>query len=178
MSVPRGSGSFVTCPGCGLVHPDRALPLVPERRMTGECASEASQATAIFYDHDLMAARQFIVDALACQHPDPTSRRGVQTTALCLMTMDLYLECGQPVEHGSVMHQEMMRNHPKIFIELEPPDLTEALTYRHLDTAPTRHEYASRAAEWARSVWDAWAGHHEQVRAWNLQLVPHRVHSR
>jgi hypothetical protein len=164
----------VTCPGCGLVHPDRHLPPVPERAMTGECAADAAPVRAAFYEPDLAPLRQYVVDALAAQHPSTVSRRAVQTTALCLMTMDLYFECGQPVNEGSRMHQEMMRTHPAVFVALDPPDLTGSLTHRHVSSEP-REQYASRAKEWARSVWETWAPHHAQIRAWNEQLVPSRA---
>lgn len=129
---------------------------------------------AAFYEPDLAPLRQYVVDAFACQHPDPSTRRGVQTTALCLMTMDLYLKCGQPVSEASPMHKEMMRTHPDVFGDLPAPHLTSALTHRHV-AAGSREEYAVRAREWACSVWAAWAPHHAQVRAWNELLVPHRV---
>jgi hypothetical protein len=163
----------VTCPGCGLVHPDLHLPPVPERAMTGECAADAAPVQAAFYDRDLAPFRQFVVDALAAQHPSTDTRRAVQTTALCLMTMDLYFECGQSVTEGSRMHQEMMRTHPAVFTPLDSPDLTRSLTHRHVSGGSMG--YAQRAEQWARSVWEAWAPHHRQIRAWNEQLVPHWV---
>lgn len=132
---------------------------------------------AAFYASDLMPVRQYVIDALACQHPDRTTRRGVQTTALCLMTMDLYFECAQPVREGASMHQEQMRSHPDIFCALDAPDLTAALTHRHV-AAGGHDEYADRAEQWARSVWAAWAPHHAQVRAWNELTVPHRCADR
>ncbi|SCF35309.1 hypothetical protein GA0074695_5960 [Micromonospora viridifaciens] len=100
--------SLISCPGCGLVHIDRGLPAVPDRAATGECAAEAGAVQAAFYAPDLLGYRQYVVDAYACLHADPSTRIGVQATALCLMTMDLYLECGQPVSEGSILHQEMM----------------------------------------------------------------------
>lgn len=164
----------VTCPGCGLIHPDLGLPRPPERRMTGECAAEAALVMAAFYQGELISGRQYVIDALACQHPDRTTRRAVQTTALCLMTMDLYFECDQPVGDGSAMHQEQMRTHPDIFVALDAPDLTTALSHRHVAAGP-HDEYADRAEQWARTVWAAWAPHHRQVRKWNELTVPHRV---
>lgn len=140
----------VACPGCGLIHPDLGLPRPPERNMTGECAEQAAPVLAAFYTSDLMPVRQYVIDALARQHADRTTRRGVQTTALCLMTMDLYFECGQPISAGAAMHQDQMRSHPDIFCALDAPDLTAALTHRHV--AAGRHgEYAERAEQWARA---------------------------
>ncbi|OKI85091.1 DUF5946 family protein [Micromonospora sp. CB01531] len=169
--------SLITCPGCGLTHTDRGLPVVPNRAATGECVAEAGAVQAAFYAPDLLGYRQYVVDAYACLHADPSTRIGVQATALCLMTMDLYLECGQPVSEGSILHQEMIRTRPDIFTPLPAPDLDGVLTQRHLLAAP-HSQYAALAAEWARSVWDAWSDHHAQVRAWNQLLVPHRVTGR
>ncbi len=165
---------LIRCPGCGLAHPDEGLPRPRDRAATGECAAEAAPVLAAFYGPRLLPLRQYVVDAFACQHPDASSRRGVQATALCLMTMDLYVECGQPVGEGAAMHQEMMRRHPDVFVALDAPDLTASLTHRHVSAAAC-DDWGVRAREWAGSVWDAWSPHHEQVRAWNAALVPHRL---
>src|SRR5690625_905491 len=166
----------ITCPGCGLTHPDLGLPGVPDRRASGECAREAGDVHAPFYSPELYELRQYVVDAYACLHPDGSSRRGIQSTALCLMTMDLYLEAGQPVSQGAAMHQEMATARTDPFALLEPPDLRDALTHRHLAGASTE-QLPHLAEEWARSVWEAWSPHHDQVRAWNRELVPHRLRS-
>lgn len=130
---------------------------------------------AEFYQPDLFSCRQYVVDAFACQHPKSSTRRGIQATALCLMTMDLYFECGHDVALGAQLHQEMMRSHPDIFFVLDAPDLTGALTHRHVSSAEARDLYPVRAREWAHSVWEAWTAHHEQIREWNVRTVPHRV---
>lgn len=165
----------VACPGCGLAHRSRGLVRPSERTATGECHEEYGVVLSRFYeDAALLPRRQYMVDAYACQHPDGSSRRAIQTTALCLMTLDLVLECGQHVADGSRMHAEMMDSHQDMFVELQAPDLTRALTHRHV-AQPDSADYGERAREWAQSVWDVWAPAHEQVRQWNLRTVPHRV---
>jgi hypothetical protein len=167
----------VQCPGCGLRHEDLGLPAPRGLAATGECRAESGTVLAAFYgDPELLHQRQYVVDAYAALHPDPTTRVGVQTTALCLMTMDLYLECGQPVADGSAMHQEMMRTHPQVFRPLDPPSHEGVPTHRLLLDAP-HDRYGELGRPWARAVWGAWAPHHAQIRAWNELLVPRRVDS-
>lgn len=164
----------IQCPSCGLSHPALGLPRPRSLRASGECQAASSQVLSAFYSPALVSHRQYVVDAYACTHPDNTTRLGVQTTALCLMTLDLYLECGQPVADGSAMHQEMMLSHPDFFTSLDIPLLQHLPTYQLFEEVPETH-YASLARSWAEQVWQAWTPHHSQIRAWNLRLVPHRV---
>lgn len=90
------------------------------------------------------------------------------------MTMDLYLECDQPIAAGSIMHAEMMRDRPTIFYPLTPPLKRGKLSSRTLLNAEPR-DRADLAIQWAREVWNLWGAHKSQIRAWNAQLVPHRV---
>lgn len=167
---------LVRCPGCGLLHAATGLDTAQDLRASGECAEQYAAAVSCFYsDPSLVPLRQYVVDAYACQHPLAATRRGVQTTALCLMTLDLVLECGLDVALGPRLHQEMMRERRGAFTALAAPDLRTALTHRHLLTAPSQHTRGERAREWAQSVWDAWTEHHRQVRQWNQLLVPHRL---
>ena len=166
----------VACPGCGLLHTARGLDHAQDLLASGECVAQHAAAVSCFYsDPDLVRRRQYVVDAYACQHPLATTRRGVQTTALCLMTLDLVLERGLDVALGSALHQEMMRERPDVFVALAAPDLRTALTYRHLSSAAYQPARGERAREWAQSVWDAWTPHHGQIRQWNQLLVPHRL---
>lgn len=166
----------MSCPGCGLPHVSAGLDRPEDLLASGECAQEYGAAASSFYsDPDLVPLRQYVVDAYACQHPLRTTRRGVQRTALCLMTLDLVLERGLDVALGPVLHQEMVRTRPHVFVALPAPDLRTGLTHRHLEKAASQQALGLRAHEWARSVWEAWALHHAQVRQWNALLVPHRL---
>lgn len=121
---------LVACPSCGLHHPDAGLPRPADLRASGECEAAGAAAVARFYAPGPMWSRQFGVDAYACSHPEPSTPAGIQRTALCLMTLDLSLECGQPVGEGSAMHGEMMRSRPTIFTALEPPRGAEPRAHR------------------------------------------------
>ena len=167
--------SLVRCPGCGLEHPASGRP----RSLLGlaassECEAEFEPVAALFYaDPDLVAARQYVVDAYTCQHPSTVSRQAVQSTALSLMTLDLVLECGFDVAQGPGMHARMMAgpaaSRPR-YEALAAPDLTRALNHRHVAGSVTGL-WEGAAREWARSVWTAWAPHHGLVRAWNRQVM-------
>ena len=162
---------MTTCPGCGLVHPDLGLDPPVDLDATGECAREFGSVSEYFYRvPELVPMRQYVVDGYACQHPSVATRRAVQTTALCLMTLDLVVEAGLGVELGPRLHKLMMERHPDVFFALPRPDLAGTLTHRHLAVDPAR--LADRAREWAESVWHAWREQHAQVRAWNRLIVP------
>lgn len=165
---------MTTCPGCGLRHPERAAPAAPGLLASPECRAESAEVLAPFYEPPLVALRQHVVDAYACTHPDTATARGIQTTALCLMTLDLTLECSQPVAEGSTMHHEMMRAGATGFRALDRPAPGMMPTHRLLLDAP-RSALADRAREWATAVWAAWEPHHRLVREWNERWVPHRV---
>lgn len=141
---------------------------------TGECARAFGSVSASFYaGAALVPLRQYVVDAYTCRHPSVRTKRAVPTTALCLMTLDLVLSVGLDVALGSRLHQQMMRKHPAVFVPLSKPDLVGTLTHRHLAQAQTQQTSLEQAAkEWAESVWQAWRGHHDQVRQWTRTLVP------
>lgn len=166
--------TLTTCPGCNLTHPGRNLAEVSGLLASPECRAESAEVLAAFYTPPLVGVRQYVVDAYACTHPDTTTTRGIQTTALCLMTLDLYLECAQPVSDGSIMHQEMMRAGATGFHVLDGPAPGSCPTHHVFSDSPPT-EYAHAARTWAAAVWAAWQPHHGQVREWNLRWVPHRV---
>lgn len=55
---------------------------------------------------------QTIVDAYAAQHAGGTSRREIQTVALCLMTLCLFCEDDVDPADGPKLHKQMDRRHP------------------------------------------------------------------
>ncbi len=163
----------IACPGCGLVHESTGLEPPRDLDATGECARDFGTISAAFYETpSLVPRRQYVVDAYAAQHPSTASRRAVQSTALGLMTLDLVFEVGVDVEFGPRLHTAMMRDHPSLFTPLPRPDLSGALTYRHLAPHVGTDALAAAAREWAASVWGAWREHRAQIRAWNEALVP------
>lgn len=165
---------LVACPSCGDAYPDLGLPAPADLRASGECRAASAERFAPFYAAPLVGHRQLVVDAYACTHPDAGTRKGAQATALSLMTLDLMLECGQPVADGSAMHHEMMRAGPPTFPALAAPSLAGVPTSRIVE-GRSAGELPAIAREWAEAVWAAWSDHHGQVRAWNEQLVPQRV---
>lgn len=114
--------STTACPGCGARFENRDVPKPPDSLLAGPgCFAQQSELLASFYHADLMGSWQLVVDAYACSHPRSDTPRGIQATALSLMTLDFYLERGQPVADGSRMHAEMMRTKPSIFTALTAP---------------------------------------------------------
>lgn len=49
---------------------------------------------------------------------------------------------------------------------LEPPAALGDVTVRDVLVATSADAHAELVRAWARSVWDAWAEHHETIRRW------------
>lgn len=162
----------VECPGCGLVHEARGRPRPAKRGATGECFEEYGILLDRSYSRaEYRPAHQLVVDAYICQHPG-TSRREVQSTALCLMTLCLFCaDAADPADpadpaDGPWLHAMMMRGRPDFFHHLDPPDLTGLLTHREVLMARSASEHALLARAWAGSVWSAWEPQHAVVGEW------------
>lgn len=139
-----------------------------EHRASAGCYAIAGEVLARDYsDPDYYRlAHQIVVDAYAAQHGGGSSRREVQTVALCLMTLCLFIEQGVAPEHGPSLHQRMTVRRPQ-FTRLEPPDMHGLMTVADLLPARDAAEHARLALKWGGQVWGAYKAHHETVRAWN-----------
>lgn len=117
----------VVCPGRGLLHVALGLDGPQNLHASGECAAQYAATVSCFCSEpDLVPQRQHVVDAYACQHPLATTRRGVQTSARCPMTLDLVLDRGLDVALGSALHRKMMHTRPEVFAALATPDPRQA----------------------------------------------------
>ena len=156
-----------TCPGCGLTAPASGGPAPEEHRASAACWAMYGQLLSRSYtDPDYRAVHQMLVDAYAAQHAGGRSRREVQTVALCLMTLCLFVEDGVPVADGPRLHQQMAARRPP-FRWLEPPPQQSLLTVADVLCARSVDEHEQLARRWAGQVWQAWSAHHDTVRQWN-----------
>lgn len=160
------------CPGCSLRTPDSDGPAPSEHRASPGCYALYGQVLARDYaDPDYYRlAHQIIVDAYAAQHAGGTSRREIQTVALCLMTLCLVVEDHVPPAEGPALHKRMIGRRPD-FTWLEPPPLHGLMTVADILPARDAEEHADLALRWGTQVWRAWAPHHATVRAWNTTAL-------
>ena len=170
------------CGGCGVVLAPITGPVHPYFDATPACwAMYTEQVLPLDYENpERMRHRQLAVDAYAAQHPGSPlpsgdrDRRAVQSVAIHLMTLCLFLEHGVDPEWGSKLHASMTQR--PVFHELVPPDsTTQWLTVRDIVEAGGTPD---AILNWARSVWKAWTPWHAEVHRWldHAGMLPTREH--
>lgn len=154
------------CPGCGAVLPRVDGPGPEYLLASPACwAAYGELLAAQYQDPARRGFHQLAVDAYGVQHPGPVhEHRAVQSLALHLMTLCLFLEHGVDPALGSDLHRRMA-DHP-VFAPLDPPVGRGGLTVLDVPAhaAPGDVRVAVRA--WAAGAWDAWHTHHPTVRSW------------
>jgi hypothetical protein len=118
--------------------------------------------------HDI-PGRQLCFDAYAAQHPGTPGPQAIQSVAGHLLRLYAQLERGASAARAHLLIERVTRNEDQLHW-LSPPSFAGALTVGHV----LAHLDAPYDAghEWARSVWQAWAPHHDQVRIWHDALAP------
>lgn len=103
------------------------------------------------------------VDAYAVQHPGVEERRAVQSVAVHLLDLCSILERGgDPGEAPDLIRGAIARSPGWTWLPVSQPIGTITVS----DVLAGRRD----VAQWADDVWDAFAPHHDQVRAW-LDLI-------
>jgi hypothetical protein len=175
----RLASPCTACPGCGVVLPSVLGAEHPY--MTGSSACWAAYGellAAQFSSPGRMQFHQIVVDAYAVQHPGTDDRRAIQSVALHLMTLYLFLERGTDPIHGTRLHKHMVQR--PVFHFLHPPASRGRRT--HLDVPRSGAESVARdvAYAWARDAWGARSPHHATVRGWvvesGLEAAVHAMH--
>lgn len=94
----------------------------------------------------------------------------MQTVALCLMTLCLFVEDGVPVADGPRLHQQMLAHRPPLRW-LEPPPQQSWFTVADVLCARSVEEHEQLVRRWASQVWQAWSPHHDTVLQWNQHAL-------
>lgn len=155
------------CPGCGIALPAESGPTHPYMLGSAACWRGYGELLAVQYsDPRRMRFHQVIVDAYAAQHPGGNDPRAIQSVAIHLMTLFLFLERDVDPAIGTQLHKQMVVRPD--FHRLERPDgaSKKALTFRHVPLDGDIDLARERAYEWARSVWDSWGPCQDVVRHW------------
>jgi hypothetical protein len=119
-----------------------------------------------YSDPRRMEFHQVVVDAYAAQHPGADDPRAVQSVAIHLMTLALFLDHGVDPALGTRLHKQMITR--PVFHRLQRPDPrpTGTLTFQHVPLEGDPDLARERAYEWARSVWASWEPHQAAVHRW------------
>lgn len=154
------------CVGCGAMLPPAEGPV--HRYMTASPACWAAYGAVLAREYSDRAYAKFhrlSVDAYAVQHPGSPCSESIQSVAVHLCRLCLILEGGASIERAN---DAMLAVHKveRQFRWLEPPRQRGELTVVDVLAAQTPDEHARQVERWARSVWEAWAIHHETIRSW------------
>jgi uncharacterized protein DUF5946 len=119
-----------------------------------------------YSDPRRMEFHQVVVDAYAVQHPGDDDPRAVQSVAIHLMTLALFLDRGVDPALGTQLHKQMVSR--PTFHRLERPGAgpESTLTFQHVPLDGNVDVARERAYEWARSAWASWEPRHDVVHRW------------
>jgi hypothetical protein len=153
------------CPGCAVVLPEEEGPTHAYLRSSPACWARFGEVLAReFGDPAYFALHQLTVDAYAVSHPGVPERRSIQSVGLHLMTLCMVLERGADPREGPKLHKQMV-DRPDL-TWLEPPAVAGRMSAADVLAADSPAEHERLVGAWAADVWDAWAAHHDTVRAW------------
>ncbi len=117
------------------------------------------------------AAHRLTVDAYAAQHPGRPSAQSISSVALHLLSLCAVLEHGRSPDQAAELIGQGTRRKAR-YRWLTPPESLGAVTVRDVWKAPAAGGHRAQVQAWARSVWQAWAPHHGQIREWYREADP------
>ncbi len=154
-----------TCRGCGarLAIVDGAIH--PYMTSSPGCWRRYGEVLAAQYaSPPRMAFQQLVVDAYAVQHPGGEDPRAVQSVAIHLMTLGMFIEQDTDPALGTRLHRRMLQR--PVFYRLDPPAARGALTVLDVPLNAGADQVRLHAYAWGQEAWRAWETHHATVRGW------------
>jgi hypothetical protein len=161
ISEPR-----IACIGCGALVPEQPGPTHRYLESSPGCWAIYGEVLAREYsDPAFMAIHRLTVDTYAVQHPGTPSPQSIQSVGVHLLRLCLILERGFTDAAAAKAMPELARQKHS-FHWLTPPASLGDKTVLHVWNARGATEHTQAVWEWARSAWQAWSPHHEQVKRW------------
>ncbi len=156
---------LIRCLGCGALVPDIDGPSHEYMLSAPGCWSLFNQVSVLQYEIASFDLRRMAVDAYAVQHPGTTDRRAVQSVAVHLISLYFELERGlTPTAATDKMREALMDK--SRFVWLPPPASLGDITVVDMVNITAAIEHEAMINRWARSAWEAWREHHDQIRKW------------
>lgn len=159
-----------SCPGCGVRLPHTGGPTHRYIGASPGCWAAFGEVSEKEYgDFRYARVHGLTVDAYCAQHPGVLSPQAGRSVAVHLVGLCLQMERDLGPEELYAAHKRvssLAKERKRGISWLDPPDLLVAHTILYVLDAEGPEEHADRVREWARSVWEAWAPHHETVRRW------------
>ncbi len=159
-----------SCPGCGALTPKVDGPTHRYIGASGGCwAAYGALAEKEAGDFRYARLHQLTVAAYCAQHPGTPSPQSIRSVAVHLVGLYLQLECGLYPEKLYAGRQRIAsfgKQGKLNLTRLEPPALPGEVTVLDVLDATNLIKHAELSRERAKSVWEAWADHHNTVRRW------------
>lgn len=108
---------------------------------------------------------RLVTDAYMVQHPGVPERRAIQSVGAHLVGLCLVLEHGLPAGELSKTLQRILDS-PPAWRWLEPPVPNGELTVFDVAAALGTDDAPDVIERYVRSIWAAWAQHHDTVEGW------------
>jgi len=163
------------CFSCGGLYPDIDGPIHRYMESSPGCWAVFGKILAREYsDASYFEVHRLTVDAYAVQHPGSTNRQSIQSVAVHLIRLCLFLEHGLiPEKANEAMIEAGKSKHS--FTWLQPPLSLGSITAADVAVAKSVGEHKEIVRAWARESWDAWSEHHDIIRSWLPNKVLHRT---
>jgi hypothetical protein len=151
-----GAANHTRCPSCGA---RRVGGLEGCHRLFEDLMNREFSQPELFRVHRLT------VDCYSMQHPEKymvsAKSWAAHVTGMC---WSLEGDDGYGI---SVALSRWLDGNPSLpKLDSPPPGRRGELTVHHVHSAPDSAAHVARIGEWAASIWDAWAEHHDQAREW------------
>jgi hypothetical protein len=157
---------FVPCIGCGGLVPPCVGPTHRYMESSPGCWAIYGEVLAREYaDPRYAIYHRRTVDAYAVQHPGRPSAQSIRSVGIHLVRLCLVLERGFG-EAAAAKAMPLIAKHKAQFGWLTPPKSLGAVTAVDVWKATDLHGHLRSVEDWARSAWQAWSQHHDQVRRW------------
>lgn len=160
------SPTLLPCPGCGVQLHDVSAGTHAYIGASSGCWSKFGELLAKeFSDGRYGKVHRLTVDAYAAQHPGIPSPQSVRSVAIHLMALCLVLDRRAPVAAADRAMKVLGRRDQDLWW-LDPPRTLGTTTVLDVIEAVGADDHADKVHRWAAEVWNAWAVHHDTVRAW------------
>ncbi|MEX1296190.1 MAG: DUF5946 family protein, partial [Candidatus Limnocylindrales bacterium] len=154
--------------GCGAKRPAIDGPTHPYVGASSACWTQFGEVNWVLPPTTF---GRLVVDAYMLQHPGVPERRSVQSVGVHLVGLCLVLEHGLAPGELSTMLQRILATPPE-WRWLEPPAPNGELTIFDVAGALGTDDAPDACERYVRSIWAAWAQHHDTVEAWARGSTP------
>jgi hypothetical protein len=156
---------LIRCLGCGALVRDVEGPTHEYMLAAPGCWVLFNEVAVQQYEIASFDLRRLAVDAYAVQHPGTTDRRAIQSVAVHLISLYFVLERGLTPSEATDKMRHALTDKSR-FVWLEPPQSLGDITVVDVVNVTDSIEHETMVKRWARSAWEAWSAHHDQIRKW------------